>query len=94
MNKTKEKLGGWISAHIKSNLKLCFLLIDQNSLLPENYTEAGDLVEITCAPPDNALLTKLPLFDNLDDDPEDEAITIFCKFPQAENEPENSQFGR
>ena len=91
MDKTKEKFGGWISAQIKSNLKLCFLLIDQNSLLPENYTEAGDLIEITCAPPDNALLTKLPLFDNLDDDPEDEAITIFCRYPQTE---ENDQFGR
>ena len=59
-----------------------FLPIDKHTLPPENYTEAGDLAEVTCASPENSLLTKLPLFDYLDDNSEDETVTLFCRFPQ------------
>ena len=70
--------------------KSIFHLIDQNSLLPENYTEAGDLAEITCAQPEDSLLEMVPLLDNLDDDEEDETFTLFCRYPPTDEAP----FGR
>lgn len=50
----------------------------------EPQLEAGDLAEVTCAsswvgdPP--RLLTKLPLSDQLDDEPTDERVTLFCMY--------------
>ncbi len=46
----------------------------------EDYLQAGDLAELTCVTDDTV---KKPQTDELDDDPHDDVITVFCMSPQS-----------
>ena len=59
----------------------------------EPQIEAGDLADVTCATTvigeDIGVprtLINLPLSDQLDDDPDDDVVTLFCMFPLGDEQ--------